>query len=399
MTTNTATTASFSGSPQAQTQAHLAVLAPEVRQRSDAYTEGGYWLLLWGLIVAAMVTWIIIKLGWLGRVAAAVNGKRPRPALATAAVAAVFVPLSWLVALPWDIYAEWWRPTQYGLSKQPLGDWLLQSVMGTGVALVLGVAALSGIYALLRASPKRWWLWGGVVSTLFIIFLMIIAPVLIEPLFNKYEPFPQGDVRDAIVKLAQESKVPTQNLLVYDGSRQRNVVTANVAGLFGTARIAVSDIAVQRATLSEVRAVVGHEIGHYVLGHAMQRALFTGVLMLLGFYVIHRLFAWFAKRLGHNAHNDITNPTGLPVLALVLSVVMTLATPLNNAMTRWGERQADDYSLQTARDPDGLASALVKTVEYRKASPGAVEEFLFHTHPSVENRVLNAMTWKAANTK
>jgi STE24 endopeptidase len=382
------------------TQTYLAVLTPESRARSDAYTEGGYWLIAWGLVVAALVTWLIVRWGVLHRVSAAVNRKRERPGLTTMVVATVFALVSALISLPWEIYSAWWRPSSYGLSKQPLLDWLVQFGVGLLVSTAVIVAIAAGIYALLRLSPKRWWLWGGAAAVPFIMLFMVIAPVFIMPLFNDYKPFPQGPVRDAIVALAQPHQVPTDKLLVYDGSRQRNVVTANVAGLMGTARIAVSDLALERATLNEVRAVVGHEIGHYVLGHSLRAALFMALIFGVGLYAVHRLFKpaarWFG---GAQASADIANPAAMPVLMFVVTLVLTLATPFTNAFTRWGEREADNFSLQHARDPDGLASALVKTVEYRKASPSAVEEWLFHTHPSVEKRVLNAMQWKLANTK
>jgi STE24 endopeptidase len=386
--------------PEQLTQTYLAILTPEARAKSDAYTEGGYWLIGWGLVVAALVTWVIVRSGVLHRISAAVNAKRARPGFTTLVLAAMFALLTALLSLPWEVYSAWWRPWSYGLSKQPFMDWLLQFIVGTLVSTVLIVATAAGVYALLRKSPKRWWAWGAAAAVPFIVLFIVIAPVLIMPLFNDYKPFPQGPVRDAIVALAQPHQVPTDKLLVYDGSRQRNVVTANVAGLMGTARIAVSDLAVERATLNEVRAVVGHEIGHYVLGHALRSALLMALIFGLGLYAVHRLFKpaarWFG---GAHAAADIANPATMPVLMFVVTLVMTLATPLSNAVTRWGEREADNFSLQHARDPDGLASALVKTVEYRKASPGAVEEWLFHTHPSVEKRVLNAMQWKLANTK
>ncbi len=401
MTPATPTSINPADTPQAQTQAYLATIPADARARSDAYTEGGHWLVLWGLIVMALVTWIVLRLGWLQTVTAAVNRKKLRPVLASAAVAAVFSLVSWLLTLPWDGYTEWWRPTSYGLSKQPVGDWLMQSALGTLVGAATLAAVAAGIYTLLRKKPRTWWLWGGACSAVFIVLMVLVSPVLIQPLFNEYKPFPQGAVRDEIVKLAQASQVPTDKLLVYDGSRQRNVVTANVAGLFGTARIAVSDIALERATLPEVRAVVAHEIGHYALGHALRSTLFLSLIMLLGLYAVHRLYTPMARRFGCAAavSNDITNPAGLPVLGFVVALVMLLATPLTNAVTRWGEREADNYSLQTVREPDGLSTALIKTVEYRKATPSALEEWLFYTHPSPEKRVRNAMEWKAANSK
>jgi STE24 endopeptidase len=379
------------------TQAYLATIPAGVRTRSDAYTEGGYWLILWGVVVAALVTVIIVRSKILVRVRNWASAKKPRLAWAGFACAVVASVVSWLIELPWVVYTDWVRETNYGLSRQPFLDWFGQQLIWlTIAALVFGLAFMA-IYALMRRSPQRWWLYGGGASGVFILLMMLVAPVYIMPLFNKYEPFPAGPVKDAIVQLARTENIPADKIFVYDGSRQRSVVTANVAGILGSARIAVSDVALKETSLNEVRAVVGHEMGHYALGHSYKGAIFFALLIMLGFYVVHKLYAPFVRLFGTHGIGGIADPAGLPVLLFVLSLVLTLATPLTNAHTRIGETEADNYSLRVARDPDGLSGALIKTVEYRKAAPGPVEEFLFHTHPSVKNRVHNAMVWKQKN--
>ncbi len=383
---------------EAATQAYLATIPADVRSRSDAYTEGGYWLIGWGVVMSALVTWIIVRSNLLVRLRTLANKAKARPVGASFLVAGAFTLISWVIELPWTIYTDWWREKSYGLSKQPFADWFGQGLISLVVSLVIISLVGMVMYAGIRKSPQRWWLYGGGFAAVFILFFLLIAPVFIMPLFNEYKPFPQGPVRDAIVKLAQADGVPTDKIFVFDGSRQRTVVTANVAGILGTARIAVSDVALKEANLSEVRAVVGHEIGHYVLGHGYRGAFFFAGLIMIGFYVVHRLYPVFVSLFGGTGKIDsIDDPAGLPVLGFILSLVLTLASPLTNTFIRWGENEADNYSLKVARDPDGLSSALIKTVEYRKASPGALEEFLFHDHPSVENRVRNAMEWKEAN--
>jgi STE24 endopeptidase len=384
-------------SAEAQTQAYLATIPADVNARSISYTDGGHWLILWGLLISAILTWIIVRTNVLVRVRNWASAARPRPVLASAAVAAVFGLVSWVLDLPWETYTGWWREKSYGLTKQPFGDWFGQSLLSLAIGTIVISLVIVGIYALIRKFPQRWWLLSGGASAVFILVMLLIAPVYIMPLFNDYKPFPNGKVRDAIVKLAVDNGVPADKVFVYDGSRQRDVVTANVAGIFGSARIAVSDIALERASLSEVRAVVGHEIGHYALGHSFRSAFFFAGLMMLGFYGVHRLFPTITRYFGGHNITGITDPAGLPILSFIVGLVLTLATPLTNTLIRIGETEADNYSLKVARDPDGLASALIKTVEYRKASPGKLEEIIFHDHPSVENRVRNAMKWKVKN--
>ena len=182
---------------------------------------------------------------------------------------------------------------------------------------------------------------------------------------------------------------------MFNGSRQSNNFTANVSGLGGAARIAISDVAFKGATLDEVRAVTGHEIGHYVLGHIWRSMALLVGLSLAFFFLADRLFPAFSRLFGSRA--TVAEPAGLPVLLFIVSLFGLLATPLLNANTRIGEREADAYSLKTVNLPDALATALVKTAEYRYPRPTPLQEALFYTHPSVERRVRSAMDWKAAH--
>jgi STE24 endopeptidase len=383
---------------EAATQAYLKSIPATVRAQSDAYTEGGYWLILWGMVAAVLVTWILLRWKILERLSQRLNTRRPRPILSSFVVSAAFMVLSTALQWPWTIYTDWWRERSYGLSKQPFGDWFGQNLLSLVVSTLVVALIGMGLYRLIRRSPKRWWLWSGGAAALVTLVLMLLSPVFVEPLFNKFKPFPPGPVRDAIVAIAERGRVPSNRIFIYDGSRQRTVVTANVSGVLGTARIAVSDVALAETSLAEVRAVVGHEMGHYVLGHGYRIAGFVALLFMLGFYVTHRLYPAVVRIFGGStAIADIREPAGMPVLFLVVTLVTTLATPLLNTFTRVAEHAADDYSLAVVGEPDGLSSALIKTVEYRKASPGRVEEFLFHSHPSVENRIRNAMRWKAAH--
>jgi STE24 endopeptidase len=231
----------------------------------------------------------------------------------------------------------------------------------------------------------------AIVSTV----MLLVGPVFIAPLFNHYEPVPDGPVRDALVAQAEAAGVPADRIFVFDGSRQSNNYTANVAGVFGSARIAISDVAFEGVPLAEVQAVTGHEIGHYVLGHVWRMVALVALLAVQAFFLVDRLFPRFARALGSDAR--LAEPRGLPVLYAMVTLFGFLAQPLLNAVIRQGEWEADRYSLETVNLPDALASALVQTAEYRDPRPARWQEWLFYTHPSVERRVTEAMRWKAAN--
>jgi STE24 endopeptidase len=379
--------------PAKATAAYIDSLGPAALEKAANYTAGNHWLLLWGLAVSALVTWGVVRSGILDRIAAGLAGRGW--ALRTFLIATTFFLINAVVTLPWSIYEEWYRERSYGRTSQPLTDFLGQDAIGIALSTVFGALFFLGVYALIRRTGKRWWLWSGGLSAVSISFLLLLSPIAIEPLFNDYKPLPEGPVRTALVAQAAEAGIPADRIFVYDGSRQSNNFTANVSGVLGSARIAISDVAFGKASLEEVRAVTGHEIGHYVLGHIWQRVLLFSVLAVVLFFLADRLFPRIARLFGSRA--EIGDPTGLPVLLFVVGLFSLLATPVTNTLSRINESESDAYSFKTVNLPDAMAGGLVKTAEYRYPRPHPVQEFIFYTHPSVERRVRRAMEWKAAH--
>ena len=379
--------------PAAATKAYIDALGPEALAKAADYTHGSEWLSFWGVVVAGLVTYLFVRLRILDRIDAKL-GKRGF-ALRAFLVCAAFLLLSAIVTLPWDLYTGWWRETAYGRTSQPLGDYLGQGAIGLVIGVLLGALFFLGIYALIRRAGKRWWIWSGGLAAAAISLILLLAPIVIEPLFNDYKPVPAGPVRDALVVQAKEAGIDPGRIYMFDGSRQSNNFTANVSGLGHSARIAISDVALKGASLDEVKAVTGHEIGHYVLGHVWIIVIVFSLLAVLLFFLAERIFPRVARAFGSDA--GIGDPRGFPVLMFLLSLFAFLAQPVLNTLSRTDESAADAYSLQTVNLPDALASALVKTAEYRSPRPNAVEEFVFYSHPSVERRVRAAMEWKTAH--
>ncbi|MDP1597752.1 M48 family metalloprotease [Phenylobacterium sp.] len=386
--------------PAAATAAYLAQLPPGAHAKAVAYTQGGHWLLLWGALVTILVGLLVLRSGLLVRLRARIEGRKARPWLAAAAVLALYALLETLLTLPWTIYSEWWRETAYGLTSQPLGGFLAELTLNTFIVLIVSVLLFSLLYWLIRRTAERWWLWGGGLVTGFIIVMMVLAPVFVQPLFNTYREAPAGPVRDAIVEMAVAGGVPHDKIYIYDGSKQSNRYTANVSGLFGTAQIAMSDVMFAKgADLAEVKAVVGHEMGHYVHMHSIWMALTFGGLALVSFFLIARLFTPVFKLTGAKGVTGLSDPAGFPAISIILAVLGLLGAPIIFSVTRAVETDADRYSLQHVNEPDGLARALVKTIEYRAATPSKLEETLFYDHPAVGSRVRMAMDWKAAQAQ
>ena len=378
---------------QAETARYIDSLGPAALQKAHDYTIGKEWMLLWALLVAAVVTWLIVRSGILDKL----DGKfaERRRNVRALVVSFVFFLVSTVLTLPWTLYADYFREKAYGRTSQPLGDWLMQGAIAAGVSAVVGGLFLMGVYWLMRRTGKTWWIWSGALTAAVLSFVILLSPVLIEPLFNKYEPIPPAQVRDAVVAMAGRAGVPPERVFMFNGSRQSNNFTANAGGVGSTARVAISDVAMGKASIDEVRAVTGHEIGHYVLKHTWYGILFYSIAAIILFWIADRTFPWFARRFGSSA--GLAEPRGVPVLLFMVSLFGLLTLPIFNTFSRTLETQADDYSLRTENRPDALSTALVKTAEYRYPRPGKVEELVFYDHPSVEARVRRAMAWKVAH--
>ena len=372
------------------TNAYIDSLGTEALAQAAAYTAGNHWLILWSLLATLVSTSLIVRSGIL---VALSNKLSQRGAFNRAfRVSAAFIVLSAIIELPWTIYTSWYRQTQYDMTTQPLGDFLGQSGLGLALSAVLMGLLLATFYVLIKKAGPLWWAWFGGITASLVATMMLLGPSLIQPLFNEYAPVPEGEVKQAIERLAVEANIPTDRIFMYDGSRQSNNFTANVSGIGSSARIAISDIALKEANLDEVKAVTGHEIGHYVSGHIWWVVFLLSGEVVIAFLLADKLFKPVARVFG--ADEDIQNPASVPILILLVGVLLTLFEPINNSLTRVNEADADRYSLETVGLPDGLASALVKTAEYRDPRPGQLQELLFYTHPSVERRVRMAMEWK-----
>ena len=184
--------------PVAAAAAHLAVLSPAQVAKAVAYTQGGHWLVLGEWLASIAIALILVRSGVLVKLRAGIEAKGKKPVLAGLVVFTVFGLLAGLLSLPWDGYAHWWREGQYGLTSQPFSGWFSEELIRLVISVVIQTLFLVLLYALIRRAPKTWWLWAGGLVAAFFAVLMLLAPVVIEPMFNTFKPAPPGLVRDTV---------------------------------------------------------------------------------------------------------------------------------------------------------------------------------------------------------
>ncbi len=382
--------------PEVATQAYMATMSAAARAKSNAYFEGGYWLQLIDFLFGVVVAWVLLKTRWGVKTRDWLQGKIKNHYWQAAVFTAAYILLTFIIGLPLTIYEGFVREHAYGLANQTFMPWFGEQLMQFGISTLLGSLSIAGIYVFIRRFPRTWWAWSAAASALFIMVFATAAPVFIMPLFNKYTPLPQSQLRSEILTMARANGIPADNVYLVDASKQSKRVSANVSGMFGTIRVSLNDNLLNRTTPAEVRAVMGHEMGHYALSHSLPLITGSVIFLLAGFMFVHFSFGWVMQRFGHSwGITSIADIAGLPLFVVLVSCFFFLITPLSNSLTRLYETQADLFGLNAAREPDGEALADLKLAEYRKMDPGYWEEVIFFDHPSGANRIRMAMRWKA----
>ena len=382
--------------PEAATQAYLATLKGAARAKSDAYFEGGYWLLLWGTIIGVLTDLALLKFGFSARFRDWAERVTKWRFLQSMLYAIPYILAGTIIGLPWTIYTGYFREKQYDLMNQSFAGWAGEQGIGLAISLVAFSLIIALVMNGIRRSPKRWWLWGTGLAAIFMAFVILITPVFISPLFNTYTELATGPARDRIVSMAKSRGVPADHIYVFDQSKQHKRISANVSGLGPTIRISLNDNLLNRTTLPETAAVMGHEMGHYVLNHgyklAAEFALVFGLCFWIASLIVPGMIARWGAAWGIRTIDDVA---AWPVYSIVLTLLIFVMTPVKNTIIRVHESEADAFGLDVAREPDGFAQASMKLSEYRKIEPGVVEEFLFYDHPSGRTRIRMAMDWKA----
>lgn len=300
-----------------------------------------------------------------------------------------------LIHMPFDV-GRWAHLTAWKMTERPLGAWFAEYGLSLAVAAVVEGIVVVGLYLLMRWLPRAWWLAATAGSVLLAVLFAFLWPIVISPLFNTFTPIGQtqwSEWEQPLASIVKQANVPLDEILVMNASAQSKHSNAYYSGFAGTRRIVIFDNLLRYHPLPEVESILAHEIGHWLHDHIVKGIALGGLAALVGFYLLARLLRWAQGALGLNAPSD---PGGLPLILLATFLGMWLIMPLENAIIRHFERQADMMALDLARDPDVFIEA-EKTLAIKNignVAPAPWNVWLFSTHPPTVERIEMALEWK-----
>ena len=322
--------------------------------------------------------------------------------------AVVFSPLIILtidvLELPTSIYDNW-VSRQYGLSVQRWGSWFWDWTKGELITVIIGTILIWLLYVVIRKSPHRWWFYFWLVSLPIGLLLFFLQPLIIDPLFHKFEPLQQKNpaLTASLEKLAQRAgqNIPPERMFWMNASEKTTAIDAYVTGFGASKRIVILDTTIDKATASEIVSALGHEMGHYVLGHIPEGLAFGAAFLFVLFYLGSRTIGWVLARWGAKWQvRGLDDWASLPALLLLFSIFSFIANPVSNGYSRYREHQADQYALEVTHGltPDSgqvaaQAFCLLGDIDLGDPDPNPVDVFLFYDHPPIPDRVQFALTY------
>ena len=367
------------------------VAVPEPTEKALRYYRSGntLWVVenLWGFAVPL----IILFTGLSARIRTLASRMAGgRWFLTIAFFAVLYGLLGFVIDLPLAYCTGFARPHAYGLSEQLPSKWWGDAFKGLGVGLVMSAVTLWIPYLLLKKSPKRWWLYTTIVAVPLVVLLQMITPVFIEPLFNKFGPMKDKALEQRILSLADRAGISGGKVYEVEKSVDTKTVNAYVNGVGQTKRIVLWDTTLQKLKPEETLFVMGHEMGHFVLGHVRQLVVLISFLILVGLVVVHLtangLIARYKERLGFDSLADVAS---LPLLSLIFGLAFFVLTPAVYAFTRLVEHQADVFGLEITKDSRNAATAFVKLQQENLAipRPGPIHKLFRESHPPLGERI------------
>lgn len=387
-----------------QSEVKAYTLPPDLYEKAVKYSRAQYILYFVGFLWSVIV--LLVVLGW--KLAPKYRDWAERATKVRFLQAVIFTPILLLtiavLGLPTDIYGHW-LSRSYGISVQGWGSWAWDWTKGEIISFVIGIILVWILYAVIRHSPRRWWFYFWLAALPILFFVIFLAPLVIAPLFNKFEPL---EAKDPALVVALEEVVqragmdiPPERMFWMNESEKGNDLNAYVAGFGASKRVVVWDTTIAKMTVPETMFVFGHEMGHYVLGHVYKGLVFGAILLLVLLYFGFHGMLWTLSRWsGRWRIRGTDDWASLPVLLLWFAILGFIASPAANTFSRYIEHQADQYGLEVTHGliPDSKQVAarafqILGEVNLADPQPNSLIKLWLYNHPPLAERVNYALTY------
>lgn len=391
-------------SPKEKKDVQTYKLSPEKYRKAIAYSRARYWEYFIGAAYFLLILLLLLR----SRAAPTLRDWAERASSRYWVQLLLFAPMFMLLlgalGLPTDLYGQW-LSLRYDQSIQGWGSWIWDWTKGQLLAVVLGTLFIGILYAVIRRSPRRWWLYFWLLALPILLFISFLQPLVIDPLFNKFEPLQSThpELVESIEKVVSHAglTIPRDRVFLMKASEKTKQVNAYVSGLGASKRVVIWDTIIAAEPGPMIMHTLGHEIGHYVLGHIWSGFAFFAALAFVLFYLAKRFFDWALAKSG--TAWDIRGPddwASLPLWIIIVVLLFFLSTPLGNAFSRYQEHEADRYGLEVIHgivaNPGEVAAQAFQVegeIDLQDPEPPAFIEFWLYDHPAVNDRILFSRTY------
>jgi STE24 endopeptidase len=371
------------------------VIDPEKQKQAKDYARIRRQLWLVETVLEAVYLLVWLFSGWGRGLTAWMKTYTSNEWLLVLGFVVIFGSIAFVLDLPLEYYSGFVLPQRFDQSNQNLKGWVGDQLKGLLLGVPLGLVLVELVYLALRTSGNWWWLWTAAGMLVFTVLLANLAPILIMPLFNKFVPLgdEHADLAERLMKLAERAKTRVRGVFKFDMSKRTKAANAALTGIGNTRRIVLGDTLINEFTPDEIESVLAHELGHHVHKDIPVLMAFSTLMTLGGLYLASLALNWAARYFGFSGPGDIAS---LPALGIILGVYGLVTQPLGNLVSRWRERLADEYALESTGRPDAFASAFIRLANQNlgEVDPEKWVVFMFYDHPALGERIKMAEGWK-----
>jgi STE24 endopeptidase len=372
----------------------MTTLDPERQKQAKQYARIRRRLWLVDTIFSALYALAWLFFGWAISLRTWLTSFSSNQWFLVASFVAIFGGIYALINLPLGYYSGFVLPHRFGQSTQSFKDWVIDQIKGVAVGAPIGLLLLELLYLALRVTGDLWWLWAAGGMLVFTVLLSNLAPILIMPLFNKYVPLgdEHKELAERLLALAKRANTKVRGVFKFDMSKRTKSANAALTGIGNTRRIVLGDTLLNEFSTDEIETVLAHELGHHVHRDIPFLITFGTLSTTLSLFLASLALNWAIDYFGFTGTADIA---AFPALGIIFGAYGLMTMPIDNAVSRWRERMADDYALQSTGKSEAFASAFTRLANQNlgEVDPEKWVVFMFYSHPPLGQRIEKANHW------